>query len=94
MSKRRTVRITLDITVESLPREDWENNLLQDDDGPPVSDDWPVEAMDTLELAECVEQATYGEELFAGSNLFLKVIETKIIGAVNTSSSVPAEQPQ
>ncbi len=85
MTKTRTVRITMDVDVVSLPREDWEDELsyLADDEecagGADVSDDWPLEELSTDELAMCVEQATYDPEIFAGSMLYLKVAETRIV---------------
>jgi len=85
MSKVRTIRITLDIDVAALPREDWEEELAaiqgEDDDIDPAeeSDDWPLDELSTDEVASCVEQATYDPGIFAGSMLYLKVTETRIV---------------
>jgi hypothetical protein len=75
--KTRTVRITLDIVLMSLPREEWGDEGLEADDN--ASDDWPLDEFSTDDVADCVEQVTYDPEVFAGSMLFLKVAETKVV---------------
>lgn len=85
MTKIRTIRVTLDIDLASLPREDWEEEIdaMRDEDGnselDEASDDWPLEELSPDEVAGCVEQATYDPEIFAGSMLYLKVAETRVV---------------
>lgn len=75
--KTRTVRITIDVDLMALPREDWEDDCFEGDKDAP--DDWPITELSSREIAECVEQATYDPEMFAGSMLFLKVAETRVV---------------
>lgn len=75
--KTRIVRITLDVELMALPREEWEDEILEADEE--ASDSWPLEELSSDEVASCVEQATYDPEMFAGSMLFLKVAETRVV---------------
>jgi hypothetical protein len=85
MTKIRTVRVTLEIDLASLPRDEWQDELedLYDGDGDSdldeASDDWPLEELSTDEVASCVEQGTYHPEIFAGTMLYLRVAETRVI---------------
>jgi hypothetical protein len=97
MTKIRTIRITLDIDLAALPREEWEEEIdaMRDDEGnselDEASDDWSLEELSTAEVAMCVEQATYNPEMFAGSMLYLEVAETRIVSHqfVEDASLVP-----
>jgi hypothetical protein len=75
--EKRTVRITLDVELMALPREEWGDEGLEADKS--ASDDWPITELSPGDVASCVEQATYDPEMFAGSMLFLKVAETRIV---------------
>lgn len=75
--KTRIVRVTLDVELMALSREEWEDEIMEGDDE--VSEDWPLDELSSDEVASCVEQATYDPEMFAGSMLFLKVAETRVV---------------
>lgn len=85
MTKTRTLRITLEIDLAALPREEWDEEIdaMRDEEGnselDEASDDWPLEELSTDEVAMCVEQATYDPEIFAGSMLYLRVAETRVV---------------
>lgn len=75
--KTRIVRVTLDVELMALPREEWDDDILEADEE--ASDTWPLDELSSDEVASCVEQATYDPEMFAGSMLFLKVAETRVV---------------
>lgn len=76
MSKMRTVRVTVDITLTALPRDQWGD--LADIETEEFSDDAPLTEATSDEVASCLDGAIT-DEMFGGSMLFLSVVKAEVV---------------
>lgn len=80
----RKMLITLEVTLDHLPIEDIDDlDSVAEETGKTLeqaADALLAEAAD-WDVADCIVQSTYDEEMFAGSMLYLRVNETKVVNA-------------